>query len=240
MFEIISSTDDFETIKKWDYLGCQIVTVISLSNTVLERRSIINASRANNGQSILTRQNTTYTTFLQEMFKKGNDQSFSDVIYAKWSSKINLQWKRYILIDESLKANQNRILFTAVTFDCKVNDLGITLFQKKMQKLPLIVIKIIVPKIAWGDKHHLTHLRPMFHFYTPWKLQKTSGFLTFSGRYRNRELVWNRLKLIRKPNRPPLHFLKGKYLVLNFLSSQWESGIIKYGLTKQEFVIPNI
>ena len=113
-------------------------------------------------------------------------------------------------------------------------------FPKKMQKLPLIVIKIIVPKIAWGDKHHLTHLRPMFHFYTPWKLQKTSGFLTFSGRYRNRELVWNRLKLIRKPNRPPLHFLKGKYLVLNFLSSQWESGIIKYGLTKQEFVIPNI
>ena len=30
VFEIVSSTDDFE-IKKWDYPSCQIVTVISLS-----------------------------------------------------------------------------------------------------------------------------------------------------------------------------------------------------------------
>ena len=28
---------------------------------------------------------------------------------------------------------------------------------------------------------HLTHFTPMFHFYTPWKCQKTRGFLTFSG-----------------------------------------------------------
>ena len=28
---------------------------------------------------------------------------------------------------------------------------------------------------------HLTHLSPMFHFYTPWKRQKTFSFLTFSG-----------------------------------------------------------
>ena len=27
---------------------------------------------------------------------------------------------------------------------------------------------------------HLTHFQPMFHFYTPWKHQKTYGFL-FSG-----------------------------------------------------------
>ena len=27
----------------------------------------------------------------------------------------------------------------------------------------------------------LTHFRPMFHFYTPWKHQKTGGFLMFSG-----------------------------------------------------------
>ena len=38
-----------------------------------------------------------------------------------------------------------------------------------------------------GQHHHsiadyfLTHFRPMFHFYAPWKLQKTFGFLTFSG-----------------------------------------------------------
>ena len=27
----------------------------------------------------------------------------------------------------------------------------------------------------------LTHFSPMSHFYTPWKRQKTIGFLTFSG-----------------------------------------------------------
>ena len=27
----------------------------------------------------------------------------------------------------------------------------------------------------------LTHFSPMPHFYTPWKRQKTYGFLTFSG-----------------------------------------------------------
>ena len=27
----------------------------------------------------------------------------------------------------------------------------------------------------------LTQIRPMFHFYTPWKRRKTQGFLTVSG-----------------------------------------------------------
>ena len=27
----------------------------------------------------------------------------------------------------------------------------------------------------------LTHFNPVLHFYTPWKRQKTKGFLTFSG-----------------------------------------------------------
>ena len=29
--------------------------------------------------------------------------------------------------------------------------------------------------------HLLTHISPMFHFYTPWKCQKTFDFLIFSG-----------------------------------------------------------
>ena len=29
--------------------------------------------------------------------------------------------------------------------------------------------------------YYVTHFKPMFNFYTPWKLQKTWGFLTFSG-----------------------------------------------------------
>ena len=28
---------------------------------------------------------------------------------------------------------------------------------------------------------HLIHFSPVSHFYTPWKRQKTFGFLTFSG-----------------------------------------------------------
>ena len=32
-----------------------------------------------------------------------------------------------------------------------------------------------------SDSSLLTHFRPVFPFYTPWKRQKTSGFLTFSG-----------------------------------------------------------
>ena len=27
----------------------------------------------------------------------------------------------------------------------------------------------------------LAYFKPMFHFYTPWKRQKTRGFVTFSG-----------------------------------------------------------
>ena len=31
----------------------------------------------------------------------------------------------------------------------------------------------------------LTHFSPVSHFYTPWKRQKTTSFLTFLGGYRN-------------------------------------------------------
>ena len=42
----------------------------------------------------------------------------------------------------------------------------------------------------------LTHFIPIFHFCTSWKRQKTFGFLTFSGGYKNRALGWNRFKAI--------------------------------------------
>ena len=32
-----------------------------------------------------------------------------------------------------------------------------------------------------GDYGTFTHFSPVSHFYTPWKRQKTFGFLTFSG-----------------------------------------------------------
>ena len=36
------------------------------------------------------------------------------------------------------------------------------------------------PNLVIHDDH-LTHFSPVLHFYTPWKRQKTKGFLTFSG-----------------------------------------------------------
>ena len=35
--------------------------------------------------------------------------------------------------------------------------------------------------IFFESNVELTHFRPMLLFYTPWKRQKTQGFLTFSG-----------------------------------------------------------
>ena len=51
-----------------------------------------------------------------------------------------------------------------------------TIFYIKTNVLQDFHICMNVPLIF-----HLTHLSPMFHFYTPWKRQKTFSFLTFSG-----------------------------------------------------------
>ena len=40
-------------------------------------------------------------------------------------------------------------------------------------------IKLLIPELSAYRK--FTHFRTMFHFYTPWKCQKTFGFLTFLG-----------------------------------------------------------
>ena len=42
---------------------------------------------------------------------------------------------------------------------------------------------------------HLTHFTPIFHFYTPWKSQRTIGFRV----YRNEIMARNRLKSGKKP-----------------------------------------
>ena len=37
-------------------------------------------------------------------------------------------------------------------------------------------------ELNWNENlTFLIHFNPMFHFYTPWKRQKTKGYLTFSG-----------------------------------------------------------
>ena len=42
-------------------------------------------------------------------------------------------------------------------------------------------IHLILKLQKWRIKLALTHFSPVWHFYTPWKRQKTFGFLTFSG-----------------------------------------------------------
>ena len=41
----------------------------------------------------------------------------------------------------------------------------------------------------------LTHFQPVFHFYTPWKHQKTGGFSDVFRGYRNRTFLENGLIL---------------------------------------------
>ena len=38
----------------------------------------------------------------------------------------------------------------------------------------------IPPENIRKPENELIHFNPIFHFYTPWKRQKTKGFLTFS------------------------------------------------------------
>ena len=45
----------------------------------------------------------------------------------------------------------------------------------------LILIIFMNVQKDYFIKKQLTHFRPMFPFYTPWKHQKTFGFLVFSG-----------------------------------------------------------
>ena len=50
------------------------------------------------------------------------------------------------------------------------------------ERLPLTFNKIFFSKKPFLHfDSYLIHFNPMFHFYTPWKRQKTKGFLRFSG-----------------------------------------------------------
>ena len=58
------------------------------------------------------------------------------------------------------------------------------------------LFKVVIRLIAMSSWIYskLTYFRLMFSVYTPWKSQKTSGFLTFSGGYKKVTLAWNGLK----------------------------------------------
>ena len=57
---------------------------------------------------------------------------------------------------------------------------------------------IILFSLCMLDSHQrfLSHFQPMFHFYTPWKHQKTSGFTDVFRGCRSRTLVENGLMFL--------------------------------------------
>ena len=62
-----------------------------------------------------------------------------------------------------------------------------------VKHVDLQTLTLLIPYpelLMFLQKMWLTHFRPMFHFYTPWKYQKTSGGLTFLGCI---EMDWNGL-----------------------------------------------
>ena len=52
-----------------------------------------------------------------------------------------------------------------------------------LKQLYALVVRdeLIERSTQFEEEAHLTHFSPVSHFYTPWKRQKTFGFLTFSG-----------------------------------------------------------
>ena len=60
---------------------------------------------------------------------------------------------------------------------CEISE--VTFFTKKSMKRSFQ--KDYFRQILIEYEILLTHFSPVSHFYTPWKCQKTFGFLTFSG-----------------------------------------------------------
>ena len=45
-----------------------------------------------------------------------------------------------------------------------------------------MILSAILSRAHWSTPEmYLTHFSPIFHFYTPWKRQKTFDFVTYSG-----------------------------------------------------------
>ena len=50
-----------------------------------------------------------------------------------------------------------------------------------MDEEQVVFEQLILSDFKMWSSAALTHFSPVLHFYTPWKRQKTFGFLTFSG-----------------------------------------------------------
>ena len=75
-------------------------------------------------------------------------------------------------------------------------------FEHMSRLVLLLLLLTLSRKIPVGNilkMKLLIHFMPLVSFYTPWKHQKTKGFLMFSGDvfrgYRKRPVAWNRLRL---------------------------------------------
>ena len=99
---------------------------------------------------------------------------------------------------QNMKTDENIGNITAQKMKFSIKDFFSKCDQMFPADLAIFTEKILNRKLfLWSDYSTLTlltHFMSIFYFYTPWKYQKTKGFLTFSKGYRNQTLEWNGYK----------------------------------------------
>ena len=94
-------------------------------------------------------------------------------ISNKTNSLAHTAWEiKFFCVPESAAAIPNLPLFRMFIATLKPSPTP----EIKLAKLSIEIVLVNWDNQVW----HLTHFSPMFHFYTPWKRQKTLDFLTFS------------------------------------------------------------
>ena len=105
---------------------------------------------------------------------------FHKYLYYKGSTLGNVLSRKYWFENLALLFN---FLLSPREISNTVNSFLISSKLKQRRKCKMLwwVRKFRTFSFKKRRPHLLTHISPMFHFYTPWKCQKTFDFLIFSG-----------------------------------------------------------
>ena len=118
------------------------------------------------------------------------------LIYSKLNSILNLFWEvlwsttqfptkkwKFLLNMTNLGFQNHHWMIKMVPFHrwCTIQSSYWRFWPNNIIKKDLIKKYSFLPSKTMMNANLTTHFSPMFHFYTPWKRQKTQGFLTFSG-----------------------------------------------------------
>ena len=118
------------------------------------------------------------------------------LIYSKLNSILNLFWEvlwsttqfptkkwKFLLNMTNLGFQNHHWMIKMVPFHrwCTIQSSYWRFWPNNIIKKDLIKKYSFLPSKTMMNANLTTHFSPMFHFYTPWKRQKTKGFLTFLG-----------------------------------------------------------